>query len=87
MPVRGESAGTYPAVDRGPVDLDQLSDTYTPAGPFSITVSLPEGATPNAVVLFEFEDAKETELEFTVQDGKAALTIPSLYAYSVLEVR
>ncbi|HUS88672.1 MAG TPA: hypothetical protein VMW91_04740 [Desulfosporosinus sp.] len=45
------------------------------------------GKVPGSAVLYDFEEAKTIELDFTVQDGKATVTIPSIYAYSILELR
>ena len=68
-------------------NYNHLSDRLTPAGPFTITLALPEGSTPVTAVFYEFEGTRKTELDFTVKDGKASLTIPSLYAYSIVELR
>lgn len=68
-------------------DYDQLADQFKPAGAFHITVSLPEGSTPSKATLYDFEEGAEHELELTVTDNKAELLVPSLYAYSIVELR
>lgn len=68
-------------------DYDHTNDTFQPAGPFTITVSLPDGTTPSKATLSDFETAQESDLDFSITEGKVTISVPSLYAYSIIEVR
>jgi hypothetical protein len=68
-------------------DYNQVKDKLTPAGQFTVTITLPEGIIPKTALLHDFEQAKTTEIKFTVADGKATFTIPSVYAYAVVELK
>jgi hypothetical protein len=67
-------------------DFEQSQDAFKPAGPFKITAELLSGMTPQKAVLHDFEKGTAVEIGMTVKDGRAALEIPGLYAYAVVEI-
>lgn len=67
-------------------DFDHIKDEFKLAGKFSVTVRLLEGSNPAKAILYDFEKATEEELSMTIANGKATISVPSLYAYSVIEL-
>ena len=68
-------------------DYDHLKDEFKPLGKFQIKITLPDGVNPVSATLYDFEETLEKEIDLEVSDGKATLTVPSLYAYSVIELK
>ena len=56
-------------------------------GEFSVKVVLLGNIKPSKAILYDFEKAGKEEVGMTVKNGVAILSIPSLYAYSVIELK
>jgi hypothetical protein len=46
-----------------------------------------QGSNPTKAVLYDFEKATEEEVGMTITKDKATVSVPSLYAYSVIELK
>ena len=68
-------------------DYDHVKDEFKPVGEFSVKVVLPGNIKPSKAILYDFEKAGKEEVGMTVKNGVAILSIPSLYAYSVIELK
>ncbi len=66
-------------------DFDHIKDEFSVVKNFEITVNL-LGMKPKKAILYDFENNQEKELNMSIENGKATLSIPSLYAYSVIEL-
>ena len=67
-------------------NYDQTRDSFTPTPSFEVQVTLPAGIEPSKAILYNFESGESGEIELTITEGKATVVVPSLYAYSVLEL-
>jgi hypothetical protein len=66
-------------------DFDQASDQFAPAGPFDVTVAT-GGLALSKAKLYDFEAGTETEIPLEQLDGSVKFTVPTLYAYSIVEL-
>jgi hypothetical protein len=66
-------------------DYNQTTDRFTPAGPFEVGVDT-SGVSIASALLYDFEAGSVTELPVTVKDQRATFGLPSLYAYSIVEL-
>ena len=68
-------------------DFNQSKDEFSPVQDFTVTVMLPENFVPKKAIAFDPELSKEKELEIAMQDQKATIKIPYLYAYLIVEIK
>ncbi len=67
-------------------DYDQVADEFTPTDPLGITVALPAEAVPERATVYDFEKAAVSEHPVDVIDGSVTVTVPSVHAYTVVEL-
>ncbi len=66
-------------------DYDPTSDEFVPAGAFEVSLDT-GGLAVASARLYDFESASVTEIPVALEGTRAAFTIPSLYAYAVVEL-
>ena len=66
-------------------DYDPTSDQFAPVGPFDVSLDT-GGLAIASARLYDFESGSETEIPVTLEGTRAAFTIPSLYAYAIVEL-
>ncbi|MCR4443487.1 MAG: beta-galactosidase trimerization domain-containing protein [Peptococcaceae bacterium] len=68
-------------------DYNQVEDEFKTAGPFEVSVTLPEGKKVSLAEFHDFETGQKTALSPAIQGNKISFKIPSLYCYGVLEIK
>lgn len=66
-------------------DYNPTSDQFAPAGPFEVGLDT-GGLAVASARLYDFESGSVTEIPVALEGTRARFTIPSLYAYAIVEL-
>jgi len=67
-------------------NFDQKIDTFTPSGPFTLTVNT-EGLNLSSAKIYDFESGSVNEIQILAQEDRVTLSIPDLQTYTILELK